>query len=118
MVATSFNNVYRYSLFLKVGAGVSVLYYLNNKNVRQSANYFSVPIFRNVRGNALPDDTRMTVPFWFVNVGKSISDGFISRHPLNYASEKNVKNLSSVLPTLFVTWIHIWIMSTTTTELC
>ena len=76
MVAASFTNGYRFSQFLKVGAGVGVLYYPNNKNVRQSANHFSVPIFLNARGNALPDDTRMTVPFWSVNVGTSVSDGF------------------------------------------
>lgn len=76
MVAASYTNGYRFGQFLKVGVGVSVLYYPNNKNVRQSANHFSVPIFLNVRGNALPDDTRMTVPFWSVNVGTSVSDGF------------------------------------------
>ncbi len=76
MVAASFTNGYRFNQFLKVGAGIGVLYYPNNKNVRNSANHFSIPIFLNVRGNALPDDTRMTVPFWSVNVGTSVSDGF------------------------------------------
>ena len=59
-----------------VAASFTNGYYPNNKNVRNSANHFSIPIFLNVRGNALPDDTRMTVPFWSVNVGTSVSDGF------------------------------------------
>ena len=76
MVAASFTNGYRFNQYLKVGAGLGIMYYPNNKNVRKRASQFSMPIFLNVRGNILPDNTRMTVPFWSANVGTSISDGF------------------------------------------
>ncbi len=76
MVAASFTNGYRFNQYLKVGAGIGVLYYPNNKNVRNSNNHFSIPVFLNVRGNILADDTRRTVPFWSANVGTSVADGF------------------------------------------
>ena len=75
MVAASFTNGYRFNQYLKVGAGIGVMYYPNSKNVRNSAGHLSVPIFLNFRGNILSDDTRMTVPFWSANVGTSVSDG-------------------------------------------
>lgn len=76
MVGGSFTNGYRFNQYLKVGLGLGVLYYLNNKNVRVSDNHFSVPIFFNARGNVLSDDIRRTVPFWSANIGTSVSDGF------------------------------------------
>ena len=76
MIATSFTNGYRFNQYLKIGAGVGVLYYPNNKKVRNSDGHFSFPVFFNLRGNILPDDTRRIVPFWSANIGTSISDGF------------------------------------------
>ncbi|MBQ6208265.1 MAG: hypothetical protein IJK42_00630 [Prevotella sp.] len=72
----SFTNGYRFNQYLKVGLGVGVLYYPNNKNVRASDNHFSVPVYFNARGNILSDDIRRTVPFWSANIGTSVSDGF------------------------------------------
>ena len=76
MVAATFSNGYRFNQYVKVGAGLGVLYYPNNKNVRQRDSQFSIPLFLNVRGNMLSDETRRTVPFWSANLGTSIPDGF------------------------------------------
>ena len=76
MVGGSFTNGYRFNQYLKVGLGVGLLYYPNNKNVRMSDNHFSFPVFLNARGNILSDDIRRTVPFWSVNIGTSVYDGF------------------------------------------
>lgn len=76
MVAASFANGYRLNQFLKVGVGVGVMYYPNNKNVRENENHFSIPLFFNARGNILSDEMRHTVPYWSINVGTCTSDGF------------------------------------------
>ena len=76
MVAATFTSGYRFNQYVKVGAGLGVLYYPNNKNVRRRDSHFSIPLFLNVRGNMLSDEMRRTVPFWSVNLGTSIPDGF------------------------------------------
>lgn len=76
MVTGLFTNGYRFNQYIKIGAGFGVLYYPNNKNVRDSDSHFSIPVFLNIRGNILPDETRRIVPFWSANIGASISDGF------------------------------------------
>ncbi|MBO7067982.1 MAG: hypothetical protein J6W52_04815 [Bacteroidaceae bacterium] len=76
MVGTSFSAGYRFSQYLKVGAGLGLLYYPNNDNVRNSDCYLAMPIFVNARGNFLSDEIRRTVPFWSVNIGSTIPDGF------------------------------------------
>ena len=67
---------YRFNQYLKVGAGLGVLYYPNSKNVRDTKNHLAMPLFVNARGNILSDDIRRTVPYWSVNVGTSLPDGF------------------------------------------
>ncbi len=75
MVAASFTNGYRFNQYLKVGAGLGLLYYPNNDNVRNKDTHFSIPVFLNLRGNFLSDEIRKTTPFWSVNVGVSTPDG-------------------------------------------
>ena len=76
MAGASFGGGYRFSQFLKVGVGLGVLYYPNNSNVRNSDNYVAMPLFFNVRGNFLSEEIRRTVPFWSVNIGSTVPDGF------------------------------------------
>ena len=76
MIGATYTAGYRLNQYLKVGAGLGVLYYPNSENVRDTKNHLSMPLFINARGNILPDDIRYTVPFWSVNVGTSIPDGF------------------------------------------
>lgn len=76
LVNAEFTNGYRFSQWLKVGAGVGVMYYPNNDNVRDSKNHLSMPLFINARGNILSEEIRRTLPYWSVNLGTSIPDGF------------------------------------------
>ena len=75
MAGASYTIGYRISQYLKDGVGIGVLYYPNSENVRDTENHLAMPLFINVRGNILSDDTRRTVPFWSVNVGTSVPDG-------------------------------------------
>lgn len=75
MLGTSFVGGYRFNQYLKVGAGLGILYYPNNSNVRDTKGHLSMPLFVNARGNILSDDIRCTVPFWSVNIGVTIPDG-------------------------------------------
>lgn len=75
MTGASFIGGYRFSQFLKVGAGLGVLYYPNSSNVRNTKNHLAMPLFLNARGNFLTDDIRRTVPFWSLNYGIGIPDG-------------------------------------------
>jgi len=76
LVNAEFTNGYRFSQWLKVGAGIGVMYYPNNDNVRDSKNHLSMPLFINARGNILSEEIRRTLPYWSVNLGTSIPDGF------------------------------------------
>lgn len=76
MVGFSYVCGYRFSQYLKVGAGLGALYYPNSSNVRDTKNHLAMPFFLNVRGNILSDDIRYTVPYWSFNIGTCIPDGF------------------------------------------
>lgn len=76
LVSTEFTNGYRFNQWLKVGVGIGVMYYPNNKNVRDTKSQLSMPLYLNARGNILSEDIRRTVPYWSVNIGSSIPDGF------------------------------------------
>lgn len=76
MVGSSFLGGYRFNQYLKVGAGLGVLYYPNSGNVRDTKNHLAMPLFFNTHGNILSDDIRRTVPYWSVNIGVTFPDGF------------------------------------------
>lgn len=76
MLGTTFTGGYRINQYIKVGAGLGVLYYPNSKNVRDTKSHLAMPLFLNARGNILSDETRHMVPYWSVNIGTSIPDGF------------------------------------------
>ena len=69
---------YRFNQFLKIGAGLGVLDYLNNASVRNDEKRFVLPIYANLRGNLLNDDIYHVVPYWSVNVGGVLRDGFFA----------------------------------------
>lgn len=76
MAGASYVGGYRFNQYLKTGVGLGVLYYPNSSNVRDRKNHLAMPLFVNVRGNILSDDIRRTVPYWSVNVGTTVPDGF------------------------------------------
>ncbi len=76
MMGASFVGGYRFSQYLKIGVGLGALYYPNSNNVRDARTHLAMPLFVNARGNILSDDIRRMVPYWSVNVGTTIPDGF------------------------------------------
>ncbi len=74
----SFVNGYRFNDYLKLGIGVGAMYYFaNNDKLRNTDIKWAMPIFVNARGNFISQETREIVPFWSVDVGDVIRDGFL-----------------------------------------
>ena len=60
-----------------MGAGLGAKYYFNhNSRRRGTANSCTFPLFFNARGNFLSQADRSMVPYWSVNVGGVVGDGF------------------------------------------
>ncbi len=81
----SFTGGFRFSEFLRLGAGVGVRYYVNNADVRDTSDKFGIPIFANVRGNLLPAYEREGVPFWSLNIGGITNEGFFASPTIGYS---------------------------------
>lgn len=84
-VNLSWTGGYRFSEFLRVGAGVGGRMYVHNAWVRGTDNKFSVPIFANVRGNFMSAYDIDGVPFWSVNVGGITNEGFFFNPTVGYS---------------------------------
>lgn len=84
LINVSFANGYRFNQWIKVGVGIGAMYYPNNGNVRNTDYHLSMPLFFNARGNILSDDFRSAVPYWAVNIGTSIPDGFFLTPTVGY----------------------------------
>ena len=76
ILGTTYTCGYRFNQYLKVGPGLGVIYYPSNNDVRDTQNHLALPLFLNIRGNILSEEIRYTVPYWSVNVGSAIPDGF------------------------------------------
>lgn len=72
----SFTNGYRFSEYLRVGVGAGVRYYINNNEVRDTDVKWAFPLYANLRGNIMSMDVRDIVPYYSVNVGGVVRDGF------------------------------------------
>lgn len=70
---------YRFNEYLKVGLGLGGRYYISQQNLRRHDDKWGMPIFATVRGNIIPGKYRHTVPYWGVEAGASIRDGFFFR---------------------------------------
>lgn len=81
----SFTGGYRFSEYLRVGAGLGCRMYVNNADVRDTDNKFGVPIYANVRGNFISAYDRDGVPFWSVNIGGITNDGFFASPTVGYS---------------------------------
>lgn len=70
---------YRFNEYLKVGIGFGGRYYFDNSKVRYSSSEWSFPIYANVRGNFIPTAYRSVVPYYSVDLGGTVRDGFLFR---------------------------------------
>lgn len=80
-----FTTGYRFSEFLRVGAGVAGRYYFNNAYVRGTGNKFGVPIYANARGNFISAYDCDGVPFWSLNIGGITNEGFFASPTIGYS---------------------------------
>lgn len=71
-------NGYRFDDYLRVGIGIGAQYHaIHNDVVRNTNIKWTMPIFLNARGNFMSQDVREIVPFWSVDLGGVIRDGFM-----------------------------------------
>lgn len=80
-----FTGGYRMSEYLRIGAGLGLRAYVNNNEVRKSDSPLALPLYVNARGNILSAMDREAVPFWSVNVGGVVGDGFLFNPTLGYS---------------------------------
>lgn len=68
---------YRFNEYFKVGLGVGGHYYFRHNDIfRNTTSKLNMPIFLDVRGSLISQDTRELVPFWGMDIGTMINDGF------------------------------------------
>lgn len=70
---------YRFNEFFRVGLGFGGRCYFLNSGERYYRSRWSFPIFANVRGNFIPTDYRDVVPYYSVDLGATVRDGFMVR---------------------------------------
>ncbi len=73
----TFTGGYRFNEFLRVGLGIGIKgNFSGNDEVRPGKEVVTVPIFLNARGNIISHESREFVPYWSVNLGTALGDGF------------------------------------------
>lgn len=70
---------YRFNEFVRLGAGIGARYYLDNNAVRKSNIAWTMPVFANIRGNMMATNYRNVVPYYSVDLGGTVRDGFLFR---------------------------------------
>lgn len=73
----SFVNGYRFGEYLRIGIGLGAQFHVANNDVRNTDIKWTMPIFFNARGNFMSQEVREIVPFWSVDIGGVIRDGFL-----------------------------------------
>lgn len=70
---------YRFNEFVRVGVGFGGRYYIKSENIRNGNISWSFPIYTNIRGNFIPTGYRDVVPYYSIDLGGTIRDGFMWR---------------------------------------
>ena len=74
----NFVNGYRFDDYLRLGIGIGAQYHaLHNDDIRDTDVKWTMPIFLNARCNFVSQEVREIVPFWSVDLGGVIRDGFM-----------------------------------------
>lgn len=75
--ALSFVGGYRINEFIRFGAGLGADCYFNgNSKVRSEKSMFTLPVFFDIRGNMTSQLIREIVPYWSLDIGANVGDGF------------------------------------------
>lgn len=70
---------YRFNEYLRVGIGFGARTYFGNDALRERSSSWAFPLFANVRGNIIPTGYRNVVPYYSLDLGGVIQDGFMWR---------------------------------------
>lgn len=70
---------YRFNQYLKVGAGVGFRYYINNHDLRSDRHKWGFPVYATFSGNIINETYRSVVPYYNLDLGGTIRDGFMWR---------------------------------------
>lgn len=76
---------YRLSEYLRLGVGLGARVYYKNADYRDSNSKFALPLYVNVRGNFMSAYERQNVPFWSLNIGGIVREGFFAQPTLGYS---------------------------------
>ena len=73
----SFIGGYMVNEFLKLGVGIGGNYYFaNNDELRSTSIEYTMPIYLDVRGNMTSQESRNFLPYWSIDIGGAVRDGF------------------------------------------
>lgn len=70
---------YRFNEYVRVGIGLGARYYFSSGNLRNRSHNWGIPVMFNVRGNFIPQDYRTVIPYYSLDLGCSVTDGFMFR---------------------------------------
>lgn len=70
---------YRFNDYARVGIGLGPRYYFTPGNLRRTSVKWAMPLVFNVRGNIIPQDYRTVIPYYSVDLGATVGDGFMLR---------------------------------------
>lgn len=69
---------YRFSDYLRIGAGFGVRNYgVFGSSIRYKDSNWSFPIYVDLRGGFMPTYYRSVVPYWSMDLGATVCDGFM-----------------------------------------
>ena len=73
----SFIGGYMVNEYLKIGLGLGGYnYYKNNEQLRSTSIEWTMPIYLDLRGNMTSQESRNFLPYWSVDIGGAVRDGF------------------------------------------
>ena len=70
---------YRFNEFLKAGIGLGPRFYFDQQYLRYTNARWSMPLFLTARGNIISQQYRQATPWWGLEIGGAIKDGFMLR---------------------------------------
>lgn len=70
---------YRLNEFFRIGVGIGGRWYWNSSKLRTNNMEWSMPIYANIRGSFMDHAYRTTTPFYSLDIGGAIQDGFMIR---------------------------------------
>lgn len=79
MIELDVTGGYRFNEYLRTGIGFGVRYYIDNRKMRKSDVALSMPIYANIRGNIIHGGYRTVVPYYSLDIGGAVRDGFLWR---------------------------------------